>query len=364
VYDDLKKTLQAGMFTQNLSDVNVHIKLESLLKEVTKVIKRNEQQKARIIVWQRYAVAAIFSPIFTEAKSRLHKLFNNKVVYADGKTPEELSSFVRGTGDKTKYVLSTDLEQQDRQTDEPLINVEFKLYGDLGVHEDVLSAWKSVHDEWRFKGKFTSGFRKSMRLTGQATTSIGNAITTMQTHAEFVYNNRDKITFVLILGDDNCIGLTMPAAHKMLRRVIADEFNMVSKSEITEGFGEFCHFLVYKTNHGYWEMGPDFVRLKHRFEVTNGVSEATDDNLTLRTMSYAMSLGATPEVINLITKEKWPIKPSSWYDEHSAVAAMARRYECSIEDIRAHYDMLLNMMSNRTIFEKSITVMASQPRKM
>lgn len=36
--------------------------------------------------------------------------------------------------------------------------------------------------------------------------------------------------------------------------------------------------LVYKTDFGV-EMGPNFVRLKNRFEVTNGVAESKGINL-------------------------------------------------------------------------------------
>jgi hypothetical protein len=363
VYEDLKKTLQGGLFTEAISDIKIHMKLESLLKEADKVIKRWEQQKARIIVWQRYAVAAVFSPIFTEAKKRLHKMFHNRVVYADGKTPDELSKFVRGINQKTKFVMSTDLEKQDRQTDEPLIDVEFELYKDLGVAMDVLSAWRSVHEEWRFKGAFTKGYRQSMRLTGQSTTAIGNVITTIQTHAEFVATNLAIITFVLMLGDDNAIGLLEHVNPKELRKRIADEFNMVSKSE-TKDFGEFCHFLIYKTRSGYWELGPDFVRLKNRFEVTNGVSEITEENMRMRAMSYAMSVGATPEIMNLVQKESWPIKPTMWYDRRSAEAAMMAKYGMNEMEIQSNYDSLLQMLTERKVHEKTLTLMSSKPRKM
>jgi len=48
------------------------------------------------------------------------------------------------------------------------------------------------------------------------------------------------------------------------------------------------------------EVGPNYVRLRNRFEVTNGVHESTDNNILMRTMSYAMFLGDTKEVKNLI----------------------------------------------------------------
>jgi hypothetical protein len=363
VYDDLKETLQAGLYIQPLADINVHIKLESLLKTADKVIMRWEQQKARIIVWQRYAVAAIFSPIFTEAKKRLHKLFNNKVVYADGKTPEQLSSFMRGVNQKTEFVMSTDLEQQDRQTDDPIIDVEHMLYQDLGVHIDVLSAWRSVHEDWRFKGAFAKGFRRSMRLTGQATTAIGNAITTLQCNAEFVVKNNNIITFFMLLGDDNAVGLTEFYQVDKVKRNLRDNFNMIAKPTINRHFGDFCHFLIYRTCSGYWELGPDYVRLRNRYEVTNGIAEATPENMIARTMSYAMTVGNTPEIQTLINRDSMPIQPTMWYDMESAMRAMELMNEMSQQEVIDNYNELIAMMNERKIYTHVVKFMSSTPRK-
>jgi hypothetical protein len=360
---DLKETLTSGLHVSPISDIKVHLKLESLLKDANKVIHRWEQQKARIIVWQRYAVAAIFAPIFNEAKKRLHSLLNNKVVYADSKTPEQLASFMRGTNPNTKYCMSTDLEQQDRQTDEPIIELEFEIYKILGVHEDVLSAWRSVHGEWRFKGAFTKGYRKAMRLSGQATTSLGNVITNMQTHAKFVSKNQELVTFVMMLGDDNCVGMLDNTDVKTFQRYISNNFNMVAKSSVGR-IGDFCHFVVYKTQSGYWEIGPDYVRLKNRYEVTNGASEMSDENMRMRSMSYAMTVGATPEILSLIKTQDLPITPTMWYDEAAARSAMELKHGMSTMEIQSNYEQLLYMMTSRPVYTHTTTFMSSKPRKI
>lgn len=44
--------------------------------------------------------------------------------------------------------------------------MEFEIYKMLGVHENVLSSWRTVHDTWRFKAQNTRGIQKAMRLTG------------------------------------------------------------------------------------------------------------------------------------------------------------------------------------------------------
>lgn len=43
-------------------------------------------------------------------------------------------------------------------------------------------------------------------------------------------------------------------------------------------------------------MGPDFIRLKFKYEVLNGVSEATNINLHARNQSYLMYLGDSGNV--------------------------------------------------------------------
>lgn len=42
-------------------------------------------------------------------------------------------------------------------------------------------------------------------------------------------------------------------------------------------------------------MGPDYVRLNWRYEVTNGQHELTDEALEMRKLSYCMMLGKTKE---------------------------------------------------------------------
>lgn len=43
-------------------------------------------------MWQRYAVSAIFSPIFTAVKERLKTLLNDKIIYSDGYPIQQLAA--------------------------------------------------------------------------------------------------------------------------------------------------------------------------------------------------------------------------------------------------------------------------------
>lgn len=74
------------MVTEPLSNIKLHLKLESLLK--SEPIETWRKVIARPILWQRFAVTALFSPIFLEAKKRLKTLLHSKIVYADGLQPD------------------------------------------------------------------------------------------------------------------------------------------------------------------------------------------------------------------------------------------------------------------------------------
>lgn len=100
------------------------------------------------------------------------------------------------------------MTKQDRQTDKPIIDVEFLLYELLGLDVNVLQCWKSVHETWRWKSSYSRGTRTAMRTTGQATTALGNVITNMQVHAQFTIDNYDQIQLMLLLGDDNLMLMT------------------------------------------------------------------------------------------------------------------------------------------------------------
>lgn len=112
---------------------------------------------------------------------------------------------------------------------------------------------------------------------------------------------------------------------------------MICKPSYNEDFGTFCQFLIYNNECGGCEMGPDYIRLKNRFEVTNGAHEANSENMQMRSMSYAMTLGDTPEIKQIIKEQQWPIEPFSWYNQSLAIKASATKYNVSIYQVIKHY---------------------------
>nr|QPO25406.1 polyprotein [Hydrocotyle umbellata endornavirus] len=347
IIKELVNVLGCEMLVKPLSDVNIHLKLESLLKD--EPIKSWREQQARIIVWQRKAVCAIYSKVFVEAKNRLKEVLRNNILYTDGLRPDEISARLRLTKNAVGF-FENDLKKQDRQTDEPIIEVEMRIYALLGVHPNVISSWRMMHDEWRFKSKHCRGTRKAMRLTGQATTAIGNCITNMQVHCEFVRANSHALELALFLGDDMCMVFNEKPNIKKLKEYIASHFNMQSKENWHNDYGTFCSMLVTKLNEGNCQLAPDIVRMKYRYEVTNGVHETDEVSTLMRAASYLMTLGLTPEVKNAIIELKLPIRPIEWYDFNLMMKGCMSKYNMSHLEVKGYYDDLLNMITKPTIY--------------
>lgn len=60
-----------------------------------------------------------------------------------------------------------------------------------------------MHVQWRLKSQFATATGTYQRLTGQATTAIGNAIVNLIVHNDFVIRNLHHLQFMVFLGDDN-----------------------------------------------------------------------------------------------------------------------------------------------------------------
>jgi UDP:flavonoid glycosyltransferase YjiC (YdhE family) len=342
--DKLKQviaTIAGDFLTKPLNSVNVHLKLESLFKE--EPIFNWDDQIARIIVWQHYAVAAIYSPIFMAAKNRLKSILNSKTVYTDGLQPSEIAARLRLVTNVDGF-FENDLTKQDRQTDHELLDVEFKLYELLGVHDDVISAWMHMHSEWKYKAGHTTGYGDAMRLTGQATTALGNVITNMQVHSTFVKENQDEISLSLFLGDDALMVCNSKPDVVGLRGYIATYFNMQAKESYSTKQGNFCSMMAYKSEDGRCGLGPDFYRMFHRFQVTNGVHEVTPENIEMRRMSYLSQLGALPPVLDMIAKYNLPIQPELWYDYHHTMQATAHRYGMTYDEVEVSLANLFTLL--------------------
>jgi hypothetical protein len=109
--------------------------------------------------------------------------------------------------------------------------------------------------------------------------------------------------------------------------------------------------LAYKDPSGNGGYGPDLVRLYNRFQVTNGVSETTKENLDLRVASYCLNLGLTPETSKLAKTLPFELNLEQWYDWPYLVEAVASKYNISAQEVEAKYCELISMMTDTKIYE-------------
>jgi len=356
---EVDEILSEGMDVHGLDKVNVHMKMESRLKDfLTTDQDENgmpltiEEQRVRLIVWQRKGVTAIFAHMFGEIKDKFKRCLKSNIIYTDGLTPMQISAILNNVEGEIVFA-EDDLKKQDRQTDMTLIDTELEIYKHLKAESGLIDLWRHVHIHWRAKGVNVKFDGDASRLTGQATTSIGNAIVNLIVKQRLVKKLGKSLVLMLLLGDDNIMICKPPITKKEIELNSARHYNMQSEASVRADHGGFLRMLIYRNNTGRLECAPDLVRLRRRFECLNGVSESTDENVKMRAMSYACMIGSTPELEKLVEQQEWPIKLEKWYDFQALVTQLARKYETSPEDIEGKYNKLVDLMTNRITFERT-----------
>lgn len=59
------------------------------------------------------------------------------------------------------------------------------MYELLGMNPKCLELWKQMHQKWKLQNPFVKIIGDALRLTGQASTSIGNFIVNLVVHNRF-----------------------------------------------------------------------------------------------------------------------------------------------------------------------------------
>jgi hypothetical protein len=340
----LELLLAEGWGDHPINVANVHAKLESLLK--SKPIISWDQQEIRIIVWHAKEIAASFAPAFLEAKERLKLLLKDNIIYADGLTPDELSARCRTLKvDNTDMIYENDFTKQDKQTTHEMLDVEFQVYKSLGVDVHLADLYRLSHNNWRFKSNTLRGMSDAMRWTGQVTTALGNVIVNLMAHHELFKELGTRLRMCFVLGDDNIMLIKNRVDATKLGRRIKDKYNMLCKIDQNKEFGTFLQMVLYPTTRGHYEMGPDFVRLRHRFEVTNGVTADPASTLLERTSSYCCMLGDTISGRHVNTELSLELDLVSWYNESDCINALSIKHQMSPTAIENERNCLLKMMT-------------------
>jgi hypothetical protein len=357
IANEVDKILDEGLLVHKLNQLKMHGKLESLFKLIDRETMRKEprtltlrHERTRLIVWQAKGICMLFAPMFLKIKERLKSLLNEKIIYADGYTPSELNKTMVNISNQCT-VIESDLEKQDRQTDDQDLDVEFALYSYLGAHEIALSMWRTIHKSWKMKGDTLRAFGNAMRMTGQATTALGNVIVNMMVHSRFVERNYSRIERLYMLGDDFAGFIKDDVNLSKLRNEIAKYYNMRTKAFSHADGGTFLQMIIHKTPEGHYALGPNYTRLRNKFEVTNGVSDATAENIQARRMSYLMMLGDSPETRAIIQENDLPITPEAWYTDHLVVKTIAKIHKMSEETVMNDKQLLLKYLRTGPVYE-------------
>lgn len=108
---------------------------------------------------------------------------------------------------------------------------------------------------------------------------------------------------------------------------------MQSKSQIKQGFGTFCQMIVYSngTNAG---VGPDYIRLRHRYECTNGQHEIDDEQILMRGMSYCMQIGNIKQISDLNREKGWNLEIPMWYNKTLVEQCTAEKWNITTNEVR------------------------------
>nr|QDW65433.1 polyprotein [Rhizoctonia solani endornavirus 6] len=358
VVADFIEVIENGLDIVGMDKVNVHTKLESRLKDVMMeaideigMPEIIDEQRIRLIVWQRKGITAVFAPFFQQLKENLKRCLKHNIVYADGLTPMQISELVKKLDINDARFVEDDLEKQDRQTDMTLIKTEMEVYKRLGGNPGVIDMWETVHHNWRAKGLGYKFDGDACRHTGQATTALGNAIVNLLVKKRIVREMGNNLLLMLVLGDDNLIITKYPLTAQQVSQQSARHFNMASKAEVSMVQGTFLRMICYKDEKlGNFGLGPDIVRLRRKYEVLNGVSEINDQNIIMRAISYCCMIGLTPETHAFTQKSGFNVKLHSWYSWSALRHATATKYKTTEAMIDNEYSLLMKTLVENKIF--------------
>jgi len=203
VKDELKKMIEEGWEKHPINQVTVHPKTEQTTK-ITKPPRWIDEVMSRNISAASYAISALFSKVFDTAKKRFKYLLHEKMLYADGLTPQQLNARLKYVTNVKQFV-EDDLSMQDSQTTHDVLQIEYLVYKDLGIHPAVLDLYFYCHSKWSWHTDGTKGKWDAMRHSGECCTALGNAVVNLIVHNRLYERNASSIELYCFLGDDDLI---------------------------------------------------------------------------------------------------------------------------------------------------------------
>jgi hypothetical protein len=363
VVESLKELLLSGFEFEPVNNIKVHAKVEQTTK-MDKLSRWMDEVISRSILASAYCISALFAPLFIDVKKRLKDILVDKVVYSDGMTPQQMDSHASTFGGPP-WVVTDDLEKQDAATTWLIINTEKAIYADLGVDPPTLDLYIQMHSKWKWKGRGMSGIWDAMRLTGQPTTAMGNAITNLIIHNRFYARNESDIVLMCILGDDNIIFSRNKLITKNHGTETKEFYNVVSKVQQRHRVGDYLGMIMH-TLDGNIRVCPNFPRMRENFSVSNytHLPDEREEKIDQRILSYCFMLGNAPNVKRIAASVNPIVTIPDWYNFELAIAANAMFYGVSTEQILNNVLSLQHMMMRKEVIESDQVHWSSDPNKM
>jgi hypothetical protein len=263
-----------------------------------------------------------------------------------------------------KWVVADDLSKQDAATTHLIIDIEMMLYLSLGVNAVDLCLYSWIHKSWRFRGKGFSGLWDAMRLTGQPTTSIGNAITNLIVHNRFYRKNVNAIVCMYVLGDDNVIFSNTKLNVQNHGTETKELYNIVSKVSQKQFVGQYLSMMVHVVD-DIVKLSPDFKRMRHRYSVCNYTFTNADrgEKLKLRKLSYCLMLGNIKQCKDYIRANFPKVMPIDWYDIKDAIEGCSKYYGVDAVEIEQDIAALLRMIHSEEYYLSDMPHFQSSTRQ-
>uniref|UniRef100_A0AAU7YE16 Polyprotein n=1 Tax=Exserohilum turcicum endornavirus 3 TaxID=3229023 RepID=A0AAU7YE16_9VIRU len=280
---------QIGELSTDPTRATAHFKVENLLKEQVNDIL---DQKGRVIVWNNQNINMFLCPMINECKRRLKLLLNEDLVtYADGMTMTDINhrlSRVR----KTKFMVELDLAKQDRQTDRPILNFEYKLLAQLGLDGELVAYLQQLDQGFTYTTpEKIKSRRPPIRWTGGAMTSLGNEIRNLLIIADLIDDK--EIEHVWTLGDDSLIMTNTEFDENQTKLIATQRHNVVCTFSQSQVAGLFLQLIVCWVEDKYIATH-NFNRLQEKLAYSPYPSWS--ESWKSKYASFLMMIGDTPEV--------------------------------------------------------------------
>nr|WGM41307.1 polyprotein [Setosphaeria turcica endornavirus 1] len=278
-----------GELSTDPTRATAHFKVENLLKEE---VNDMLDQKGRVIVWNNQNINMFLCPMINECKRRLKMLLNDKLVtYADGMTMTDINNKL-STIKKTKYLVELDLSKQDRQTDRPILNFEYKLLARLGLDGEIVAYLQQLDEGFTYTTpEKIKSRRPPIRWTGGAMTSLGNEIRNLLLIADLIPDK--NIEHIWTLGDDSLIMTNTEFDEHQTQLISTQRHNVVCTFSQSEKAGLFLQLIVCWIDDTYIATH-NFDRLREK--LTYSPYPVWSESWKSKYASFLMMIGDTPDV--------------------------------------------------------------------